>query len=87
CHSICAIQFNFSGLISSCGGANLVSYAMQSFEYLCSIWLYGRVWAHTACLGKVFRHLADETRTDILHLLVSRDLFREVWLAGLVSYL
>ena len=30
CSSICAIQFNFRWLISSCGGANLISYAIIS---------------------------------------------------------
>ena len=91
CHiPICAIQFNFRWLISSCGGAisyymvcnHCVSLLNLSFclglsrlnflvedlgtSYSVLMLCLPRT-QNTSCLGKASRHLADETRTDVLH--------------------
>ncbi|KAJ5921965.1 hypothetical protein N7516_009668 [Penicillium verrucosum] len=76
CHiPICAIQFNFRWLISSCGGANLVLYGLSRLNLLVEdlgtsysvLMLCLLRTQNTTCLGKASRHLADETRTDVLH--------------------
>ncbi|KAJ5681084.1 hypothetical protein N7455_007820 [Penicillium solitum] len=80
-YPICAIQFNFRWLISSCGGANPVSYGMQSLSERSSLNLL--VEDQGTCVGSTLyvARLAGTWRMKLALtscIAVSRDLFQEV---------